>query len=412
MRVMLFHQLFSTQDGATVTRSYTFARRLVARGHQVTVVCAQSALARSGLDGPFTRGRRQGTVDGIDIVELEGRYSNHQGVWARTREFVRYAWATIRIALTADYDLVFCKSAPLTAGLPGILAALLRRKPYVFEAGDLWPAVPRAMGLKNPILLGSMSALEWANYRTASLCIGVAPGIVAGFRARGVPETRTALVPNGCDLDLFVPMERSEHAGPMVAVYAGAHGRANGLETVVEAARVLDREGAGAVRIVLIGDGALKPALRRAAEGIACLTFEDAVPKTELARRVAAADCGITIFAPIPVLYDCTSPNKLYDYLAAGLPVVVAYPGWVADLVVRDGCGLATPAADPAALARALLELAADPARRQAMGRQARALAERELDREALADRAVDLLERLVPASPRPAVAPVEAAGR
>ena len=403
MHVAIFHQLFSTREGSTVTRSYTFARRLVARGHRVTVVCARSVSGCSGLDGPFVDGRRTGIIDGIGIIELAGAYSNHQGVWARTREFLAYARATVCLALTLDYDVIFCKSAPLTAGIPGIVATVLRGKPYVFEAGDLWPAVPKAMGLKNPILLAGMGVLERANYRAARLCIGVAPGIIRGFLARGVPENRTVLVPNGCDLDLFQPNDdvpRPEIPGvrpeDFVAVYAGAHGRANGLDVAVEAARRLDRDEGNRVRVVLIGDGALKPQLRKQAEGVRSIVFVDPMPKTRLADMMRRADCGIVIFAPIPIIYDCTSPNKFYDYIALGLPVVVAYPGWIAEIIAAHGCGRLSAAGDPVGLAMALRAIAADPTAAKAMGARARALALREFDRNQLADFAIDRVEALV----------------
>ena len=108
------------------------------------------------------------------------------------------------IALTKSYDIVFATTTPLTAGIPGIFARWLRRKQFVFEVRDLWPELPREMGeIRNPIILGALSALEWISYRSAHRCVALSPGIKQGIARRGVPTDRIKMVPNGCDLDLF-----------------------------------------------------------------------------------------------------------------------------------------------------------------------------------------------------------------
>lgn len=247
MRVLVFHQYFSTREGSTITRVYEIVRALVARGHAVTVVTATAHLSTTGLTGPFVDGRREGTVEGIRVIELEGAYSNHLPFRRRAVEFARYVLRSVRYALVLDYDLVFCKSAPLTAAIPGILARLLRRKVYVLDVGDLWPLNPWAMGLIGRGAYAALWVLEWLAYRTAQLNVAVSPGVAAGIRARGVPEERVALVCNACDLDLFRPVEagapRPSVPGvpddAFLVVYAGAHGPITGLDVVIDAAAAL-----------------------------------------------------------------------------------------------------------------------------------------------------------------------------
>jgi glycosyltransferase involved in cell wall biosynthesis len=408
MRVLVFHQHFTTRSGATITRVYQFVRRLVDRGHEVTVVTATAAMATTGLEGPFVHGRREGLVEGIRVIELTGRYSNYQSVWQRTFEFASFTARSLRYALTEDYDLVYCKTVPLTLALPGIAGRLLRRKPFVFDVGDLWPAIPRAMGVRNPLLLGAMSALEWAGYHAADLNIAVAPGIVGGIRDRGIPDERIVFIPNGAELDLFTPCPADAPrpvipgVGPdeLVAVYAGKHGRTNGLEVVVETARHLAALGRHDIRVVLIGDGACKPALVEQAKGLSNLLFLEPMPKTDLARLMHRADVGIQCFVDIEIIFDTSAPNKFFDYIAAGLPVVINYPGWTADLVRSEDVGRPVPPRDPAALAQAIAWLADHRDEARAMGRRARSLAERRFDRRRFADQAVDLFEGLVPGAP------------
>lgn len=401
VRVLYFHQHFSTREGATGTRSYEMASALVARGHEVVMVCGSYDRSQTGLDGPFRRGRRRGVVDGIEVVELEVGYSNRLGFAARALQFLRFAARGVMLALREPYDVVFATSTPLTAGIPGILSRWLRRKPFVFEVRDLWPELPRAMGvITNPLALGLMSALEWVSYRSAHRVIGLAPGIVEGVVGRGVARGRVALVPNGCDLDVFADCRaawRPEGVAPedLMAVFTGTHGIANGLDAVLDAAAELKARGRADIKLVLVGDGKLKPALRERAtrEQLDNCVFLPPVPKLELAGLLNGAEVGMQILANVPAFYYGTSPNKFFDYLAAGLPVLVNYPGWVAELVAEHDCGVSVPPDDPVAFADALESLSSDREGLARMGEAARRLAERDFDRTRLAERFATVLE-------------------
>src|SRR5690625_174799 len=187
MKILYFHQHFSTPLGSTGIRSYAMAKRLVEEGHHVTIVCGSPATGNTGLSGPFRRGMRTGIVDSIEVIEFDLRYSNTDGFVKRAITFLRFAFRSIWLALTKRYDLVFASSTPLTAGIPGIFARWLRRKPFVFEVRDLWPELPREMGvIRNPVALTLMSMLEWISYRSAYRLIGLSPVIVAGIVRRGV----------------------------------------------------------------------------------------------------------------------------------------------------------------------------------------------------------------------------------
>src|SRR5687768_3138854 len=131
MRIAYFFQHFSTPAGSTWIRPYVFARWLVERGHDVTVICGSYRSGVSGQDGPFIGGRREGMVDGIRVVEFDLSYANQRGLVRRTWIFFRYAFAAIPEACRRRYDLIFSSTPPLTAGLPGIVARVLTGKPFV-----------------------------------------------------------------------------------------------------------------------------------------------------------------------------------------------------------------------------------------------------------------------------------------
>lgn len=362
MKILYLHQHFTTPEGAGGTRSYELARRLVERGHQVVMVCGSYHGGHTGLTSAFVRGRRCGIIQGIEVIEFDLAYSNADGFLKRSRIFLRYAVQSTAIALGTRYDLVFATTTPLTAAIPGILARWLRGKRFVFEVRDLWPELPRAMGvITNRWVLGALSALEWMAYRSAHALIGLSPGIVEGIARRGVPPARITLIPNGCDLDVFggtVAPWRPEGVQPqhLMAVYMGTHGIANGLDAVVNAAAELHRRGNDSIRLVLIGQGKCKADLQARAKQLNLnnIIFLPSVTKRELTGLASAADIGLQILANVPAFYNGTSPNKFFDYLASSLPVLTNYPGWLAELIREYRCGYAIPPDDPAAFAYAL----------------------------------------------------------
>jgi len=397
VRILYFHQHFSTKDGATSDRSYAMARALLRRGHQVVMVCGSYRGADTGLRGPTEFGVRRGMVDGIDVVEVALDYSNHDGFLRRSATFLRFAVRGAWIALTEPCDLIFASSTPLTAGIPGIIGKALRGRPFVFEVRDLWPELPRAMGaIRNPAILAAMSALEWCCYRLADRCIGLAPGIVDGIARRGVPRDRIHLVPNASDLELFggVPAGRRSGGAACHAVFAGTHGIANGLDSVLDAAAELKGRGNDQVTIELVGDGKMKAQLlaRANRDGLTAIRFSSPMPKPALAKKLADADVGLMILADVPAFYNGTSPNKFFDYLASGLPVICNYPGWVAELVSSHGCGIAVPPGNPGALADALETMASDPERRASMALQSKRLGER-FDRKHITTQLAEVIE-------------------
>lgn len=219
-------------------------------------------------------------------------------------------------------------------------------------------------------------------------------------RARGAHPARVQVIGNGCDLDLFGPHIapwRPPEAAPweVLALYAGAHGRANGLGILVEAARLLAAQGETRLRILLAGEGVEKTALMREAAGLPNITFLPPLPKRDVAGLFAGSQIALHILADCPAFAGWTAPNKLMDGLAAGRPVISNVPGDAARLLTEGGAGMAVASDDAAGLAAALVSLVEDPARRAAMGAAARSLAVRQHDRRLLAARFTALVEAI-----------------
>lgn len=377
------------------TRSYEFGKRLVAAGHEVTILCGCSHLT----DVPDA-------VDGMRIIQIPITCSNRDSFLKRAVSFILFSLRATWQALRLDYDVVYATSTPLTVGIPALAAKWFRGKKFIFEVRDLWPELPRAMGIiTNTIALSVLDWFEGQCYANADACVGLSPGIVDGIK-RKQPDVRTALIPNGCDLDVFKPSPLPKDVidlpgiqkGDFVALFCGAHGRANGLDAVLDVAELLTKRSANTIKFVFVGDGQLKPHLQARAEvdKLENCIFVDPMPKEALAKLMASCDIGLMILADVPAFQYGTSPNKFFDYISAGLPVCCNYPGWITDMLDEWQCGVSPAVGDANAFAEALLELSRDPERVLQYGLNSRKLAETEFDRDELFKRLNELLDSVV----------------
>ncbi len=298
-----------------------------------------------------------------------------------------------------EVDLVWGTSPPIFQGVTAWALARLKRVPFLFEVRDLWPAFAVAVGvLKNPTLIRMSEWLERFLYSRATRVMVNSPGFIEHVRGRGA--TRVELVPNGADTRMFDPYARGEGfrqkhglGNRFLALYAGAHGLSNDLGVVLEAAAQL-REPEAA--IVLLGDGKDKPALMARAKemGLDNVFFIPPVPKNDMGEALAASDACIGILKPVE-MYKTVYPNKIFDYLAAGRPVVLAMEGIIREVVQSADAGIVIPPGDATAMANAIRLLVNNCAMGQRMGLSGRAFVEQHFDRVKLAEKLRIIVEEM-----------------
>ena len=366
MHIVYIHQHFTTNAGASGTRSFDYARYLVAAGHEVTVISGVYALGPFGDLGPGLFHIRW--VEGIRLCLIKVPYGNKMSFAARALSFLAFAFLSVVACLRQkNVDVVLATSTPLTVGVPALAMRWLRRVPYVFEVRDIWPEFAVSIGvLKNPLVIKLASWAEALFYRHAAKVLTISEGMRQILARRGLSQEKLAMVPTGVDLSLYKSLQadpglrrRLGWQGRLLAVYAGAHSDANALEYVIEAAAKLkDRDDIG---VVLIGDGRRKAHLQAMAErlGLRNLAFHDKLPKRELIGYLMDADVGLMILKDLPD-FRCAMPNKLFDYLAAGCVVLVNFAGDAADALATEGAGVASRAGNPESLAEALGRWAED----------------------------------------------------
>ncbi len=402
MRIVYIHQFFATRESSLgLIRSYEFGRRMVEAGHEVIVITSSSRLPEHFSERLFSRGE----IDGIDVRSVRVSYSNYMGYARRIVSFLAFTAGATWLALRAPRpDVVFATSTPLTVGVPGVIAAALRRTPFVFEVRDLWPEAAIQMGAlrRKGVLARVAKSLERFLYRRSAAVIALSPGMAEGVVAEGYPAERVHTIPNSCDLDLFHPgpkdgelVERFGLDGRFVVGYAGAIGPSNAVQdSVPKAARILKERGRDDIVFLVAGDGKSLPEIRQVKERdrLDNLLLVGPMPKRDVPRLTRTADALMTLFADVPILFT-NSPNKFFDGLATGRPMIVNSPGWTRDLVEESGAGLYVPPGDGRALADAIEQLADDPDRVREMGDRARRLAEKRFGRDDLARQVIDVLE-------------------
>ncbi len=402
MHILLIHQAFTALDEPGGTRHHELARYLVTRGHRLTVIASPvSYLTGEARSGHIPWVERQEDEPRIAILRTYTYPALHRSFVHRVFSFFSFMFSSFLIGFgVRDVDLVWGTSPPIFQGATAWALARLKGVPFLFEVRDLWPAFAVAVGvLRNKVLIRASEWLERFLYRRANLVVVNSPGFVDHVHARGAWQV--ALVPNGSDTAMFDPRLdgsefRAAHGlqGKFLAMYAGAHGMSNDLAVVLEAAALIDDQ--PDIAIVLLGAGKEKPALIAMAQamGLSNLHFLPPVPKGEMPRALAAADACIAILKPIE-MYKTVYPNKVFDYMAAGRPVILAIDGVIRQVVEVAGSGVYVPPGDAKALANAIRELAANPAMRQSMGLAGRRCVEEAFSRELLAEKMAEIIEEM-----------------
>jgi glycosyltransferase involved in cell wall biosynthesis len=404
MHILLIHQAFAAIDEPGGTRHHEFARFLASRGHRVTVITSPVSYLTGGVASRSNVLSPSQETDREDVTILRAYtyQALHKSFVHRVFAFFSFMVSSFFIGLRVkNVNLIWGSSPPIFQGWTAWMLARLKHVPFLFEVRDLWPEFAIAVGvLKNPALIKMSLWLERFLYRHADRIMVNSPGFIDHVTGRGAHSVE--LIPNGADPKMFDPADNGDSfkkahhfQGKYVALYAGAHGMSNDLGVVLEAAKLLTAR--PEIQIVLLGDGKEKANLQvQAAEmGLVNVTFLPPVAKSGMPGALAGTDACIAILKPLDE-YKTTYPNKVFDYMAAGRPVVLAIDGVIREVVEGAGCGIFVPPGDAGALARAIGVLASDPEHSREMGLAGRRYLEEHFSRAAIGGKLLEMLEGIV----------------
>jgi glycosyltransferase involved in cell wall biosynthesis len=366
-----------TQAGGT--RHYSLARALQKRGHRAMVV-ASNVDYLSRAERGLKKGENAASEDfnGVSFLWLRSsKYSRNP--FSRIGNMLTFAWRVWRADWRSQLapDVLIGSTPQPFAALAAMYLARRLKVPFVLEVRDLWPQSLIDLGgykAGHPFIW-LLGRIERKLCRNARAVITLLPNSRAHLVDKGALERSIYWVPNGIDAEYMEDPVRPDGEGPFTLMYAGAHGVANGLDTLIDAAALLEKAGdRSRFRIILVGDGTEKPRLQNRVlqEGIKNVEFHKPVPKCEVRDKLQEADAFVLPLKPGGVFAHGISPNKLFEYMAMARPVIFA-TGSSSDPISKSGAGVSVAAGDPAALAGAARSLSEmGPDQRWAMGQRGR----------------------------------------
>lgn len=396
MKVLYIHQYFVIPSEPGGTRSYWISRELVKREHQVTMITSA------------TKNHPEGRVniDGIDVVYVKSpAYSNYMSAPRKIWSFVAFIRNAYKMAKREkDVDIVFATSTPLTIGAIALWLKFRKKWKYVFEVRDLWPEFPIEIGaIKNKLIIWGLRKFEKRIYDKAEHVVALSPGMKEGVMKAGTPEEKVSMIPNMAKPDKFFPHEKNMEVAKKFGIdttkfnviHFGSMGRANGLKYITNAAKVLQEKGVDDVRFVFMGSGATEPILKQEVEksGLKNVQFLGSHPMDIVAEVVNLCDASITTFLNLPVL-KTNSPNKLFDSLSAGIPIIVNSAGWTKEMVEKEKCGFFCDPEKLEELAEKIMLYKDDKDALERWSKNARRLSLEVYDKDILSAQVADVLEK------------------
>ena len=394
MKILYLHQYFITPKEAGGARSYYVAKKLVENGHTVTVITSNTKYK----DWKFIEVKN---VDGIEVKYIKNYYDSSMGKLARISSFLKFMIYSTFISLKVkNVDIIFASTTPLTIGIPAYIKKLFNKNSkFIFEVRDVWPDIPYEMGyLKSKIIYKLLKLFESMLYKSSNKIITISEGIKQKIDIKFHGKIR--VYPFGANLDLFSnnncdnqwKLEKGIKDDTLY-VFTGAIGVANGVDYLINAAKILQDKHETHIHIAIIGQGSAKAKIKNLIDkyDLKNTTLFDAVPINELNNIYKSADAGIILFGNLSESYRFTaSPNKFFDYISAGLPFFFNFAGPLKQKIEESNIGIYTNYLEPKDLADKMIYYSNNKPLLQSIGNNGRKIAESEFDREIILNNLVD----------------------
>lgn len=407
MKIILHTQYYPPEKGAPQARLSSLAEAFVLRGHSVTVLTAMPSYPEGRIYPGYGGFFRKEDVRGVQVIRTPIYPAQSEGLLKRLFNYFSFVLASFvyGIFFLPKADYFFTESPPLFLGISGFLLSRWKRARWIFNVSDLWPDSAVRLGklrAGGPVF-HACSLMEAFFYQRAWLVTGQSREIIADISSR-FPGVRTALFSNGADLEKFdlPPAARRQEVfpgipnhpqKPCLALYAGLHGLAQGLEQILESA---SRTRHLPVHYVLAGDGPAKSALIKLAKDrdLKNVSFFDGRPYDRVPEMLAAADI---LMVPLLGTLPGAVPSKLYEAMAAAKPVILAAEGEAAGIVRGCGCGIVVKPKDTEQFVEAVEVLSRDAGLRKTMGDAGKAEVKKRYDRRKIQEEFIHMLISPVP---------------
>ena len=367
MHILFLTENFPPERNAAASRVYERACYWVNWGHQVTVITSAPNFPEGKVHAGYrNRWYQVEERDGIRVVRVKTFIAANEGVALRTIDFVSFLFSGFFGGLVQEQpDAVVATSPQFFAAVAGCALATARRRPFVFELSDLWPASITAVGaMRDSAALRMVERLELFMYRRAAKIVALTKAFKTDLVARGVPAGKIAVVMNGVDMARYAPRPRDRALADQLGLqdkfvvgYIGTHGMAHALERVLDAAELM--RGDSAVRFLFVGAGAAREQLvsEAARRNLPNVVFVPPQPKEMIPAYWSLCDLALVHLKDTP-LFRTVIPSKIFEAMAMGSPILLAAPDGEAASIVRETrAGVVLPPENPPALADAVRKL-------------------------------------------------------
>jgi glycosyltransferase involved in cell wall biosynthesis len=406
MHILFLSDNFPPEVNAPASRTYEHCREWVKAGHTVTVItCAPNFPKGEVFEGYSNRLWQRDDVDGIRVVRVWSYITPNEAFAKRVLDYMSYmVMAFVAAFFVRRVDVIVGTSPQFFTVCAAYGVSLVKRRPWLFELRDIWPESISAVGaMKSGWLLDALEGLELFLYRKAAAIVSVTQAFRTNLVTRGIDPEKIHVVTNGVDCSRFAPLpkdkdllERHGLPGYFVAGYIGTHGMAHGLDTLIDAAALLQESRRGAnVRLVMVGDGADRQRLeaRAKTERLNNVIFVDSVPKEDVTRYWSLLDAAI-IHLRKTELFRAVIPSKLFECMGMGVPVLLGVQGESEEIVKRHDVGIVFEPENPGELVNCIFRLQDEPLLSARLSRNGSEAA-RHYDRKALAQRMLEIIARL-----------------
>ena len=404
MHVLLIHQAFVSPDEAGGTRHYELARHCIKRGYDFTIVASDLSYLSGKRAVETKKIVTEQNMHGVKVMRSYTYPSLHRSFVWRVFSFLTFMLTSVFAALKSGRpDVVMGTSPPIFQALSAWLVAKIRRRPFLLEIRDLWPEFAIDMGvLTNPVLIKLSRWLENFLYTHATHIMVNSPAYRDYLLKKGIATQKITVISNGVDTTMFHGNGRGEAFRgefelneKFIITYAGALGMANDIPTVLRAAGRL--KNFSNISFLKEGDGKERTNLEILAKEhhLSNVLFTGARPKKDIGEILAASDVCTATLKDIP-MFKTTYPNKVFDYMAAGRPTILAIDGVIRQVIEAAGGGIFVPPGDDRAFVNAVQSLEQDRTRASTMGKAARDYVVRHFDRKQQSEQFIALIDQIV----------------
>lgn len=404
MKILFLSHYFPPEVNAPATRTYEHCKYWAAQGHEVTVVtCVPNHPMGEAYEGYKNKLFHVEHVDGIKVVRLLTYITANEGFLKRTFNYVFYMWMVIFAApFLAKADVVISTTPQFFNGLAGYFVSRIKRAPWVVEVRDLWPESILAVGaIKNNTVIKALEWLERFLYRKADFVVPVTQAFKSHILLRGGREEAIAVIRNGANLRQFSPKTYNEKlandwgvSNKFVASYVGTHGMAHGLNTILEAAELLQHR--DDIVFLMVGDGAEREQLlaERDRRGLSNVVMKGQQSKAMMPEIWSITDVSLVLLKKLD-LFKTVIPSKIFESMAMERPIVLGVEGEVRDIVEQSGAGVCIEPESARALADAVVRLCDDADDYRQLSEKGRVYVAAEFDRDKLAANYLKILEKV-----------------